>query len=273
MTEKSEFVIQDLSQLLLDKSPKGILILEGNTDSNKASEDSGRKLKMKLKNILLTSAFVLSSAIFGGCATNSVEIKQANQYILRGLQYNPNPVVQVTVTTKNNFKGIDASITGFANSNLEKKEVDETDAWGELGKDTSLGYFFWGVSYIDSPVNLFPPTHETYVGGVLPLPLNPVVLAVRDLRANEGTYLETSLKNPISIGKLTLTPKVTFARNDGYGITGIQNHVEGSINLTIPIEDNVSFEATANKVHNLSEPLSKSVGDLDYNTFGLKIEW
>src|SRR3989344_2285417 len=224
--------------------------------------------KMKLKNILLTTAFILSGAIFGGCASHSMDIKRASQYVFRGAQYNPNPVVQSTVAAKESVNGADVGVWGFANYDLESKEVDQISAWGETGKETSMGYSFIGFYYTESPLDLFPATSELYVGAVLSLPLTPTLLGVRDMSATKGNYIEGSLEKSISLADLTLTPKLTFAKNEGYSVEGTQEYIEGSFGINIPLTDNAILEASMNRVHNISE----SVGDLDYNTFGLKLE-
>ncbi len=225
---------------------------------------------MKLKTLLLTTAFVVSSAIFGGCASHSMDVKRASQYVFRGAQYNSNPVVQPTVATKDSVKGADVGLWGFANYDLKSKEVDQISAWGEAGEETSVGYPFVGFYYTESPLDLFPATSELYVGAILlHLPLTPSLLAVRDLRATKGDYIEGSLEKSISLGDLTLTPKLIFARNDGYSVEGRQDHVEGSFKLGFPLGEHASIEASVNKLRNLSE----SVGDLKYNTIELKFEW
>lgn len=178
--------------------------------------------------------------------TRQVQLKAKNdlisKYVFRGIPYSQGKVLNQYLSASSKLpKNLgNLTATAFGNYDFEKKEYNEADIFIDYAKpinDKLTLLAGWGAYY--SPTDFFEDTHEAYIGLTANLPLNPTIIAVKDLDESKGKYIEPSVSHQIR--NLNLSAKLGY--NDEYfrEKSGF-SHLESTVSYKINPTENTTIE-------------------------------
>lgn len=183
-------------------------------------------MKLRIARYILAGVLTATPA-FGEEAqpvTPYTGVDIASKYADRGLEYGPDPVLQLFAGAEHKGFGL----TGFVNHNLHTDQVDEADLFASYTKDFGKATLFTETGYFTFPNTDLSDTMETQVKLTSNTRLHPYILAARDWKNYTGNYFETGIA-----GSDNLEWEVALGYNDEY-YTDISDisHIEATLGKT-----------------------------------------
>ena len=199
------------------------------------------KLTKRLGMVLL-SVGLLVQPVRAEPVNVSVDNTLANKYMFWGLKFGQNPVLQSMV----NVNRGNLIVTGFANTDLKTKEVNEGDVFVDYSSAIndrihgSLGCGFYNLKVGKT----WERDQEAYAGISFAGPLNTGLVYHRLFGLGKGDYIEIKTGRNFNINEeigLDIFANMGY-HNNGYREKSGFNHVEAGTKVNIPLTERINLQ-------------------------------